>query len=88
MARLFGLVGFTLCLATGELAAQSRFAPIPREPVPQVPCYCRTGERQFDMGETTCLRVNGRGELARCEMVLNNPSWTLLQRPCNPELTQ
>jgi hypothetical protein len=40
------------------------------------------------MGETTCLRIGGRAELARCEMLLNNPSWTLLNRPCNPELTQ
>ena len=71
-----------------EAAAQSKFAPIPREPVPVVPCYCRTGERNFDMGETTCIRIEGRAELARCEMVLNNPSWTLLKRPCNPELTQ
>ena len=44
--------------------------------------------RTFDMGEIACLRVDGRNELARCDMVLNNPSWTLLKRPCNPELTQ
>lgn len=78
------------CCISGALPAlaQSKFAPIPREPVPQVPCYCRTADRNFDMGETTCLRIGGRAELARCDMMQNNPSWTLLNRPCNPELTQ
>jgi hypothetical protein len=82
------VVTITLAYATLPAPAQSKFAPIPRGPVPEIPCYCRTAERQFEMGETTCLRIGGRAELARCEMILNNPSWTLLNRPCNPELTQ
>ena len=74
--------------AAGFALAESKFAPIPRGPVPEIPCYCRTADLQFDMGETTCIRIGSRAELARCDMVLNNPSWTLLNRPCNPELTQ
>jgi len=86
-SRIVILVAGIVSVAAPALA-QSKFAPIPRGPVPEIPCYCRTAERQFEMGETTCLRIGGRAELARCEMVLNNPSWTLLNRPCNPELTQ
>jgi hypothetical protein len=86
-SRIVILVAGIVSVAVPALA-QSKFAPIPRGPIPEIPCYCRTGERQFEMGETTCLRIRGRAELARCEMVLNNPSWTLLNRPCNPELTQ
>lgn len=82
------LIGLCLAGAATEAAAQGKFAPIPRGPIPEVPCYCRTNERNFDMGETACIRIEGRSELARCDMVQNNPSWTLLRRPCNPELTQ
>ncbi len=85
----------SMCFLAGFLAsfvepalAQGKFAPIPRGPVPEIPCYCRTGDRNFDMGETACIRIQGRAELARCDMMQNNPSWTLLNRPCNPELTQ
>ena len=81
-------VSAAFALLAEPALAQSKFAPIPREPVPEIPCYCRTGERIFDMGETTCIRVGGRAELARCDMMQNNPSWRLLNRPCNPELTQ
>ena len=88
MSRVWAFGGLWFCIASSDLAAQSRFAPIPREPVPDIPCYCRMEGRTFDMGEIACLRVDGRNELARCDMVLNNPSWTLLKRPCNPELTQ
>lgn len=85
------LLGLALACSTGAATsalAQGKFAPIPRGPVPEIPCYCRTVDRNFDMGETACIRVEGRAELARCDMIQNNPSWTLLNRPCNPELTQ
>ena len=85
------LLGLALACSAGAAMpalAQGKFAPIPRGPVPEIPCYCRTVDRNFDMGETACIRVEGRAELARCDMMQNNPSWTLLNRPCNPELTQ
>jgi hypothetical protein len=46
-------------------------------------CYCtdRTGAR-IELGETTCLTVDGRSYLARCEMMLNNPMWREISASC------
>ena len=82
------LAGACFVSAVWPALAQGKFAPIPRGPVPDIPCYCRTSDRNFDMGETACIRIEGRAELARCDMMQNNPTWTRLNRPCNPELTQ
>ncbi|RVT84096.1 hypothetical protein DXV76_10375 [Rhodobacteraceae bacterium CCMM004] len=41
-----------------------------------IDCYCTdsTGGR-VELGESICLRVDGRMFMARCEMALNNPIW-------------
>ena len=48
-----------------------------------IDCYCtdRSGAR-VELGETICLRVDGRAFLARCEMSLNNPMWREMQDGC------
>jgi hypothetical protein len=43
-----------------------------------VDCRCRYNGKYFEMGDTVCIRVDGRPRLARCAMVLNNTSWTFL----------
>lgn len=45
-------------------------------------CKCRNRGVMFELGETSCLRVDGRSYLARCEMKLNVSSWTELQDGC------
>ena len=45
-------------------------------------CQCRNRGVMFELGETSCLRVDGRNYLARCEMKLNVSSWTELQDGC------
>jgi len=45
-------------------------------------CQCRANGQAFSQGETTCLLLPDGPRLARCEMVLNNTSWTLLDRAC------
>ena len=41
-----------------------------------IDCYCTdTYGGRVELGETTCLFVDGRAFLARCEMALNNPIW-------------
>jgi len=45
-------------------------------------CKCRNRGIMFELGETSCLRVDGRHYLARCEMKLNVSSWTKLQDGC------
>ncbi|CTQ50250.1 hypothetical protein [Jannaschia donghaensis] len=41
-----------------------------------VECYCTdsTGAR-VEMGQQTCLSINGREFMARCDMSLNVPIW-------------
>lgn len=52
------------------------------------PCTCRANGRDFQMGETACLRTSQGTRLARCVMVLNNSSWETLQQSCpSAELT-
>jgi hypothetical protein len=48
------------------------------------PCPCTYPGGTAQQGEIVCLEVNGKHELARCEMVLNNSSWRFLGTPCDP----
>ena len=43
-----------------------------------IDCRCRYQGKYFEQGETVCIRVDGRSRLARCDMMLNNSSWTFL----------
>lgn len=45
-------------------------------------CKCRNRGTYFQLGETSCLRVDGASYLARCEMKLNVSSWTKIQEGC------
>src|SRR4051794_1708175 len=45
-------------------------------------CQCRYDGRVFDQGQLVCIRVDSRTKLARCDMALNNSSWTFLQNGC------
>lgn len=46
------------------------------------PCPCRYAGSDVAPGAVVCLSVGGKSSLARCEMVLNNPSWRILNTPC------
>ncbi len=70
-----------LALAQSAAHAQSRFTdPGPQPPLP--PCTCRAEGRIFQLGETTCLRTPQGSRMARCIMVINNPSWDAGTTPC------
>ncbi|MCI0429806.1 MAG: hypothetical protein L0210_04585 [Rhodospirillales bacterium] len=45
-------------------------------------CPCRYPGGVAAPGAVICLDVGGKRSLARCEMVLNNSSWRLLNEPC------
>ncbi|MFQ6552067.1 hypothetical protein AAD018_006935 [Aestuariibius insulae] len=47
------------------------------------PCYCtdREGSR-IDLGEQTCLFVDGRSFMAQCQMSLNVPIWRDIGEAC------
>ena len=45
-------------------------------------CKCRNRVVVIELGEKTCLSVDGGSYLARCEMKLNVSSWTKIQDGC------
>lgn len=45
-------------------------------------CKCRNRGVMFELGQTSCLRVDGGSYLARCEMKLNVSSWTKIEGGC------
>jgi len=83
-AALTAVVISALAIGAGSAAAQeSKFAPIPRGPLPDpVPCTCRSGGQTFEMGATICLRTPEGSRMARCVMVINNPSWEATGSNC------
>jgi hypothetical protein len=84
VAAISAVVISALTMAAGSAAAQeSKFAPIPRGPIPeQPPCTCRAGGQSFEMGATICLRTPEGSRMARCVMVINNPSWEPTDKSC------
>ena len=44
-------------------------------------CRCRAFGESFELGTVACIM----GELAQCQMALNNPSWQKLKASC-PEV--
>jgi hypothetical protein len=48
-------------------------------------CTCKYQGGDVKQGETACIKTANGNSLARCEMVLNNTSWTVLNKPCEVE---
>jgi hypothetical protein len=46
-------------------------------------CTCKYEGGDVKQGETACIKTVKGKSLARCEMVLNNTSWTVLDQPCD-----
>ena len=44
---------------------------------------CLANGQSFQIGQTACLMLAGKSELARCDVVLNNTSWTKIQNDCS-----
>lgn len=68
---LFRPVGLALALA----------APAPSLAAPA----CLANGKSFAIGQTACLTLAGESHLARCDMVLNNTSWTRIKDECPGE---
>jgi hypothetical protein len=41
-------------------------------------CTCRAAGHSYEQGQVLCIR----GRLARCDMFLNNTSWTFISERC------
>lgn len=79
------LVAILIALAA-PLAAQDDGAarPKPAEGAARPACYCANRGERVELGETACLRVDGRRFTARCAMSLNNPVWREERDGCDP----
>lgn len=48
-----------------------------------IDCYCTdTSGARIELGETICLRVDGRMFMAQCQMSLNVPMWREVAEGC------
>ncbi|TPM31576.1 hypothetical protein FJ967_25150 [Mesorhizobium sp. B2-3-4] len=43
---------------------------------------CLANGKSYQVGQTACLNVADQSHLARCDMVLNNTSWTKVGDSC------
>ena len=71
-------MGLRLLIALAALAASSA----PLVAANGFDCRCIYQSKYFEQGETVCIRAYGTARLARCDMVLNNSSWTFLADEC------
>ncbi|WP_296738619.1 hypothetical protein [Mesorhizobium sp.] len=46
---------------------------------------CLANGNSYKLGEQACLTLPSQSHLARCEMVLNNTSWTTVKDECPGE---
>lgn len=49
----------------------------------KAPCRCRHADGKAVLGETICRVLDGRMVTLRCELVLNNTSWTRIAEGCD-----
>lgn len=57
-------------------------APLVAVAAAQADCLCVANGVRFTEGQFTCLKLPTGARLARCEKVLNNTSWTILESGC------
>lgn len=83
MHRYLLLTLTTLLLCTWSVQAQeSRFKKRPRHLFKQPDCYCTNRGVRIELGDFSCLYVDGTSYLAQCQMALNNPIWRKIQDGC------
>ena len=65
------------------LSATTAFADVTGPNGRVVECYCTdTQGLRVEMGEQTCLFVDGRAFMATCDMSLNSPIWRDTGQAC------
>ena len=76
---------FIATLIAAPAGAQT-FEPLPAKDGYSYPeSYCSNRGHRVEIGDLSCLRVDGRVFLARCGMSLNVPVWRTIQDSCPPE---
>jgi hypothetical protein len=67
-------IRFALCPYAAVLALGA--APAFADP------QCLANGKSFQIGQVACLTLAGQSHLARCDVVLNNTSWTKIKNDC------
>lgn len=81
----FATLIFVAAFVTMPANAQT-FEPQPaKEGYSYSESYCSNQGHRLEVGDLSCLRVDGRIFLARCGMSLNSPVWRMVQDSCPPE---
>ncbi len=68
--------------ASGWAGAAEFKRPPPKQGFSYPDCFCTNRGERVELGGLTCLKVDGREYLARCEMSLNNPTWRWRSEGC------
>ena len=71
IATALGLAG----ILVGSMALSSNANAGPN-------CTCRHSGGEIAEGQTACIKSPNGMTMARCERVLNNTSWKMLEMPC------
>lgn len=72
-------------LAAGN-AAQKQWPSqsYPKQPIEVRMCSCRYAGNSIPIGKTICMNFQGRSVLAKCDSVVNSPSWSISAKECPP----
>ncbi len=62
-------------------------APWPSQQLPERPieariCSCRYAGQNIPIGQTICMKFEGKRVRATCDTVVNNPSWSISSEVC------
>lgn len=76
------LLTATVVLTTAPASGQITTTPPEQSDGARRMPYCTNRGARVEQGQLACLNVNGAALLARCGMVLNNPSWEWSQTSC------
>lgn len=72
-----------------SLAATSALADVTGPNGRVVECFCTDTEGlRVELGETTCLYVDGRAFMATCDMSINMPTWRDTGQACLSSLVE
>jgi hypothetical protein len=69
-------------LGTAQSKAQARKADAGAASDPYPRTYCTNRGARIEAGQRACLVFGDLAYLARCDMVLNNPSWQRIEDGC------
>jgi hypothetical protein len=81
-SRFLAALIFVAVLSTAQANAQARKVDAGAASDPYPRTYCTNRGARVEAGQRACLVFGDLAYLARCNMVLNNPSWERIGDGC------